>query len=676
MGADPSARFTGTISGNILNVSTISAGSVTVGTVITGFGVVPGTQIIQQQSGDVGRTGNYIINQPQTVSLQTDMIGMVPGIVFTANRDNRGTGSGTVKPWVQATLITEGTGQVVPSTDMELPLEINPSGSDQVVEAWTWTGSTTRKIFVDYIGNLGETQSNFFRLSVGSLVVEDEVNSTDVDSGAVVVAGGVGVAKNLNVGGNMVIDGDLRVIGNTVIASSSVTIQDIGTISNVDIENPVRGDVLKYDPDADKWSNNVDLVEYTVTIDQGADEDGPVFFFDDEPITSADLKFGVGKKYRFNAGDGSGQEIRLRFSTTPDIVVPTTITTYTDNVVVESDYVEIFITPDTPSPLYLYNEQEGSGDNTNLYARAQPIQVGNGPVLVVKDYTPRTSQNILVNTADNTVTITLPVNTDEKPLTPGTFFTITDSGTAGTNNIIIDPGSPTATINGITGQRRIVGNYSSVTLVTDGTNWTMIPSIYNGSEDVAANSAISSSTSVSYFSTGPSPETATLPNGVDGQIKTLIMRSYESTMTVTTTSAGWRTDGNQGSIVFDKTGDSCILQFIKPADENGKWHIISNNGCRFDGAGPAEMVAAPSTQSSTGRTGQIAFDSTYLYVCVDNNSWKTIPFTSTFRGSFNEGTTNLNSLSDVVIASPIAGQVLKWDGVRWTNDSDEITIPD
>jgi hypothetical protein len=505
MGADPSARFTGTISGNILNVSTISAGSVTVGTVITGFGVVPGTQIIQQQSGDVGRTGNYIINQPQTVSLQTDMIGMVPGIVFTANRDNRGTGSGTVKPWVQATLITEGTGQVVPSTDMELPLEINPSGSDQVVEAWTWTGSTTRKIFVDYIGNLGETQSNFFRLSVGSLVVEDEVNSTDVDSGAVVVAGGVGVAKNLNVGGNMVIDGDLRVIGNTVIASSSVTIQDIGTISNVDIENPVRGDVLKYDPDADKWSNNVDLVEYTVTIDQGADEDGPVFFFDDEPITSADLKFGVGKKYRFNAGDGSGQEIRLRFSTTPDIVVPTTITTYTDNVVVESDYVEIFITPDTPSPLYLYNEQEGSGDNTNLYARAQPIQVGNGPVLVVKDYTPRTSQNILVNTADNTVTITLPVNTDEKPLTPGTFFTITDSGTAGTNNIIIDPGSPTATINGITGQRRIVGNYSSVTLVTDGTNWTMIPSIYNGSEDVAANSAISSSTSVSYFSTGPSP---------------------------------------------------------------------------------------------------------------------------------------------------------------------------
>jgi hypothetical protein len=147
-------------------------------------------------------------------------------------------------------------------------------------------------------------------------------------------------------------------------------------------------------------------------------------------------------------------------------------------------------------------------------------------------------------------------------------------------------------------------------------------------------------------------------------------------MTVTTTSAGWRTDGNQGSIVFDKTGDSCILQFIKPADENGKWHIISNNGCRFDGAGPAEMVAAPSTQSSTGRTGQIAFDSTYLYVCVDNNSWKTIPFTSTFRGSFNEGTTNLNSLSDVVIASPIAGQVLKWDGVRWTNDSDEITIPD
>jgi len=668
MGADPSARFRGTITGNILTVTVISAGLLSAGTVISGPGIVAGTQIIEQQpGGTLGGTGTYVVNQPQTVGIAIDMTGMVPGIVFVAT--TQGSGNGSVKPWVLATLATEGTGLVVPSADLNLPLELNPSGSDQVIEAWTWTGTTSRKVFIDYIGNLGDEQSNFFTFNVGSLIVGDPTESTDPSTGSVKVAGGVGVTKNLNVGGNAVIDGNLVVTGNTTLTTSSITIEDIGTISNVEIIDPVRGDVLKYNPVGDKWSNNVDLVEFVVRVGDNGSGNQDVFFLDSVPLSTNTgtqetfLKFEIGKKYRFDLSDPSNAPALLRFSTTPDIIVPTTITPYADNVVIGFNYVEITITPETPSPLYLYGDEVGL--DTSLIGAAFPIQVGDGPVLVVKDYSPKTSQNILVNTADNTVTIRLPVNSTEQPVTPGTFFTITDSGNAGTNNIIIDPVNPTATINGVIGQRRIVGNYSAVTLVTDGVNWSMVSSSYNGSEDVAANAAISNSTSVSYFSTGPSPETATLPNGVDGQIKTLIMRSYENTMTVTVAAAGWRTDGNQGSIVFDKTGDSCILQFI-----DSKWYVVSNNGCRVDGAGPAVLVNAPASQSSTGRDGEIAFDSSYLYVCVASNTWKTIPFTSTFRGGFNEGTTDLNSLTDVVISGAITGQVLKWDGVRWTNQAD------
>ena len=673
MGADPSARIRGTITGNILTVTVVSAGSLSAGTVISGPGVIAGTQIIEQQpGGTLGGTGTYIINQPQTVSLAIDMTGMTSGIVFVAT--TKGSGNGTVKSWVLATLTTEGTGLIVPSADLNLPLEINPSGSDQVIEAWTSTGNTARKVFIDYVGNLGNEQSNFFVFNTGSLIVGDPTESLDPDTGSVVVAGGVGIAKNLNVGGNTTIDGNLVVTGNTTLTTSSITIADIGTITNVSIVDPVRGDVLKYDPNNNNWSNNVDLVEIVVRVGDNGSNNQDVFFLDSVPLSTNTgvqqtfLKFEIGKKYRFDLSDTSNEQAPLRFSTTPDIVVPTTITPYTNNVVVGSNYVEITITPETPSPLYLYGLEPGL--DTSLIGAAFPIQVGDGPVLVVKDYSPTTSQNILVNTADNQVTIRLPVNSTERPLTPGTFFTITDSGNAGTNNIIIDPVSPTATINGVlvtspSNRPRISGNYSAVTLVTDGVNWTLIRNAYNGSEDVAANTAISSSTSVSYFSTGPSPETSSLPGGIDGQIKTLIMRSYENTMTVTVALAGWRTDGNQGSIVFDKTGDSCILQFIE-----GKWYVVSNNGCRVDGAGPAEMVGPPSTQSSTGREGQIAFDSSYLYVCIASNSWKTVPFNTTFRGGFNEGTTNLDSLSDVIISGPITGQVLKWDGLRWTNQAD------
>lgn len=635
MGADPSARIQGTISANILTVTVVTAGSLSIGTVISGVGIIAGTQIIEQQAGGtLGGTGTYVLNQPQTVFPAVAMTGMIPGIVFVAT--TKGSGNGSVKPWLLATLTTEGTGQIIPSADLNLPLEINSSGSDQVIEAWTWTGSTARKILIDYVGNLGDSQSNFFTFNVGSLTVEDPTESADPATGSVVVAGGVGVAKNLNVGGNIVIDGDLVVTGNTTLTTSSVTIQNIGSITDVEIINPVRGDVLKYNPVGAKWSNNVDLETFVVRVDDNGAGNQDVFFLDSVPLSTNTgvqntfIKFEIGKKYRFNLSDPSNNDAPLRFSTTPDIVVPTTITPYTDNVTVGSNFVEITITPETPSPLYLYGEEINL--DTSLIGAAFPIQVGDGPVLVVKDYSPKTSQNILVNTADNTVTIRLPVNSTERPLTPGTFFTVTDSGNASVNNIIIDPINPVATINGVTGQRRIVGDYSAVTLVTDGVNWTMISSVYNGSEDVAASASISTSTSVSYFSTGPTPETASLPNGVEGQIKTLIMRSYENTMTVTVLAAGFRTDGNQGSIAFDKTGDSCILQFIQ-----GKWYVISNNGCRVDGAGPAEMVAAPSTASSTGRDGQIAYDSSHFYVCIASNSWKTIPFSSAFRGNFTEG---------------------------------------
>ncbi len=41
--------------------------------------------------------------------------------------------------------------------------------------------------------------------------------------------------------------------------------------------------------------------------------------------------------------------------------------------------------------------------------------------------------------------------------------------------------------------------------------------------------------------------------------------------------------------------------------------------------GPVVWVAAPASSSSAGTAGQIAFDSSYLYVCVAANTWRRTP---------------------------------------------------
>ena len=263
----------------------------------------------------------------------------------------------------------------------------------------------------------------------GNLAVSGSTDSTTVTSGAVVVAGGVGIAKNLNVGGNVrlgnagtdtvYITGDLVVEGNTSLSTTSVTIADINDITNVDtatalvatqvlkyngtnwvnannnvsnladadITLPATGDSLKYDAGTGKWTNNLDLVEYAVTIDDNGSGTQEVFFLDGTALkTDAGAEFGLefsqGKKYRFDLSDASNAAAPLRFSTTADTAVPASITPYTTNVTVSGTagtanaYVEILITSDTPKILFVYGDESGSMLDTSLVGAAYPISVG------------------------------------------------------------------------------------------------------------------------------------------------------------------------------------------------------------------------------------------------------------------------------------------------------------
>jgi hypothetical protein len=96
----------------------------------------------------------------------------------------------------------------------------------------------------------------------------------------------------------------------------------------------------------------------------------------------------------------------------------------------------------------------------------------------------------------------------------------------------------------------------------------------NSSELLGPSIAASLTKTVSYFMPGSAPVGATLAAGVEGQIKTLIMKSTGGgSMTITVTDAGWP---GFGSITFSAQGQACTLQFIA-----GKWFCIGNNGAVF-----------------------------------------------------------------------------------------------
>ena len=70
--------------------------------------------------------------------------------------------------------------------------------------------------------------------------------------------------------------------------------------------------------------------------------------------------------------------------------------------------------------------------------------------------------------------------------------------------------------------------------------------------------------------------TGTLPAGVDGQIKTIMMAVAGNSYTLTVNNAGWKTSGNGTLTMPSSIGVAVTLQYI-----NSKWYCIGNNGCSF-----------------------------------------------------------------------------------------------
>jgi len=117
-------------------------------------------------------------------------------------------------------------------------------------------------------------------------------------------------------------------------------------------------------------------------------------------------------------------------------------------------------------------------------------------------------------------------------------------------------------------------------LITDdqGSSFTVTPlstlaaPLNSSSEDVANGNVVNLGVSDSYFSTSAS-ETATLPAGVNGQVKVLAMKETSGDMVITVANPAWP---GLGTITFTTAGAACTLKYI-----SDKWFCIGNNGCTF-----------------------------------------------------------------------------------------------
>jgi hypothetical protein len=73
-GGQVGCSFVGSIAANILTITAINSGGISIGQTITGLGVTPGTKIVQfltGAGGNVNEAGTYLVNIPQSLSSLT-----------------------------------------------------------------------------------------------------------------------------------------------------------------------------------------------------------------------------------------------------------------------------------------------------------------------------------------------------------------------------------------------------------------------------------------------------------------------------------------------------------------------------------------------------------------------------------------------------------------------------
>ena len=252
---------------------------------VTGIGSYGGTNQYKDRIflGDDGSNVNPVGGYYYT-SMMEHQPGAINGVTNTRNQDggivavldsNR-----KVDQWNVDNLRLDGNTFSSQNTDGDIVLDPNGTGEINIVDDTYLSFGTDKDVKLRYdeaTDNRFEIEGADWAFANGVAInIGDVTQSSDKDTGALVVEGGVGIEKNLNVGGNVTIAGVSTFTGSVVIGDVRIEDNVISTI-------PGSGNVLYIDPYPDGLSN-----EGTVVIKGDLQVDGTTTSVNSTAVTIND----------------------------------------------------------------------------------------------------------------------------------------------------------------------------------------------------------------------------------------------------------------------------------------------------------------------------------------------------------------------------------------------------
>ena len=252
---------------------------------VTGIGSYGGANQYKDRIflGDDGANVNPVGGYYYT-SMMEHQPGAVAGVTNTRNQDggivvvldsNR-----KVDQWNVDNLRLDGNTFSSQNTDGDIVLDPNGTGEINIVDDTYLSFGTDKDVKLRYdeaTDNRFEIEGADWAFANGVVInIGDVTQSSDKDTGALVVEGGVGIEKNLNVGGNATIAGVSTFTGSVVIGDVRIEDNVISTI-------PGSGNILYIDPYPDGLSN-----EGTVVIKGDLQVDGTTTSVNSTAVTIND----------------------------------------------------------------------------------------------------------------------------------------------------------------------------------------------------------------------------------------------------------------------------------------------------------------------------------------------------------------------------------------------------